>query len=179
MPQEVLEQYRRERDELIRAAEREDHLLSWAEQKRLFELYSERIDAHLDAGRGDCWLRQEGLAKLVAEALQFFDGERYALGAWVVMPNHVHAVVRPEGEHLLDEILRSWKGYTGRVANQALGRIGQSFWAREYYDHWIRDDAEHARFTAYIHDNPRKAGLCAVAAEWPWSSAHPRWGRRA
>ncbi|HMJ89024.1 MAG TPA: transposase [Candidatus Acidoferrum sp.] len=127
LPQNVLDQYRRERDELIKA-ERANHQLSRADEKRLFELYSDRIESFLDTSRGECWLRAPVLAELVSNALRFFDGQRYTLGTWVVMPNHVHVIVRPEGEHLLDEILQSWKGYTGREANKVLARTGQNFW---------------------------------------------------
>jgi len=91
------------------------------------------------------------------------------------MPNHVHVIVRPEGEHTLNKILQSWKGYTSREANKILNCTGQSFWDREYYDHVIRDDAEKARLTKYIHDNPIKAGLCERWEDWEWSSAHARW----
>jgi REP element-mobilizing transposase RayT len=103
--------------------------------------------------------------------LRFFDGQRYVLGPWVVMPNHVHVIVRPLGTQLLDEILRSWKGFTAREANRILNRTGQPFWAREYYDHVLRDDQERAALADYTADNPVKAGLCARWEDWPWSSA--------
>src|SRR5882762_4945489 len=99
LPQEVLADFQRERGELIRKAEREGHQLSWADQKRLYELYSERIESYLDAGRGERWLKESRVAEIVASALRFFVNQRYALGAWVVMPNHVHVLVRPLGEH--------------------------------------------------------------------------------
>jgi REP element-mobilizing transposase RayT len=175
LPRELLEKYRRERLELLDQAERAGHALSSSEQKRLFELYSERVERHLDAGCGDCWLKQKSIANLVAHALQFFDQERYELGPWIVMPNHVHAVVRPLGRHALDSILQSWKGFTAREANKVLERTGHHFWAREYYDYWLRDDEERKRVSAYIHHNPRKAGLCEMPEDWPWCSAHPRW----
>jgi REP element-mobilizing transposase RayT len=145
------------------------------ERQQALELYSAKIEAYLDAGRGECWLRDPRVADQVAEAFRFFHGQRYDLGPWVVMPNHVHVLVRPLGAHLLDGIVRSWKGFTARAANQLLGRTGEAFWAREFYDHLVRDDAERARLGDYIHDNPVKAGLCARWEDWPWSSAHPRW----
>ena len=173
LPQEVLHDFQRERNELIRKAEREGHQLAWSDRKRLFELYSERIESYLDIGRGDCWLKDVRVAEVVANALRFFVNSRYALGAWVVMPNHVH--VRPLGAHTLDSILKSWKGFSAREANKILGRTGESFWSHEYYDHWLRDEDEKARLTAYINDNPVKTRLCARPEDWCWSSAHPRW----
>ncbi len=138
----------------------------------MFELYSEKIEAYLDAGRGECWLKEPRIGEMVAGALQFFDGERYDLRSWVVMPNHVHVILRPLGVHLLDQIVKSWKGFTAREANKLLTRTGSGFWSREYYDHFIRDDAEYARLADYIHDNPVKAGLCRRWEDWRWSSAH-------
>jgi len=174
LPQEVLQQFQAERDALLSkiTSDRGDGQLSPEDQQRLFELFAEKIEAYLDAGRGDCWLKEERIADLVAAALPFFHGQRYELGPWVVMPNHVHVIVRPLGAQLLDEIVKSWKGFTGREANKLLQRTGQAFWAREYYDHLVRDDRARARLADYIHDNPVKAGLCARWEDWKWSSAY-------
>ena len=35
------------------------------------------------------------IAKLSPTRFDYFDGERYVLDAFVVMPNHVHALVKP------------------------------------------------------------------------------------
>ncbi len=51
-----------------------------------------RLEGLADAGHGACWLRREECARIVQDALLHFDGERYHLMAWVVMPNHVHAL---------------------------------------------------------------------------------------
>ena len=174
LPQEVLRRYQAEREALlakVRAAQNDGELSS-EDQQRLFDLYSEKIEAYLDAGRGECWLKEARIGEVVAGALRFFHGQRYDLGPWVVMPNHVHVIVRPLVPQLLDQIMKSWKGYTAREANKLLKRTGDSFWAREYYDHLVRDDEERARLADYIHDNPVKAGLCARWEDWKWSSAH-------
>lgn len=171
LPQTVLQQYQTEREELLRLAELQGRELNWHEQVRLLELYSEKIEAYLDAGYGECWLRNSQIARRLQDALRFFNCVRYDLSAWVVMPNHVHAIVRPIGIHVLHEIVKSWKGFTAREANKVLNGVGQTFWHGEYYDHVIRDDAEKHRLAHYIHDNPVKAGLCARPKDWRWSSA--------
>src|SRR5882672_4634220 len=51
-----------------------------------------RIDAYLDKGYGSCFLKNDAVAEIVQNALLHFDGQRYALHAWVVMPNHVHTL---------------------------------------------------------------------------------------
>jgi REP element-mobilizing transposase RayT len=133
--------------------------------------YFREIEDYLDKGAGEFALRRSDLAELVAGALAFFDGQRYRLDAWVVMPNHVHVVVWPMPDYSLSEILHSWKRFTSREANKVLGRTGDTFWQRESYDHWIRNDEEHARCCRYTVLNPVKAGLCAVPEDWRWSSA--------
>lgn len=172
LPREVLLQLKQERERILHEAELAKRPLTWQEQRELFNWYAERVDAYLDAGHGECWLRQPKVAALVAGALRHFDGQRYSLHAWVVMPNHVHAVVRPEPPHTLSEILKSWKGYTAVHANRLLGREGNSLWQSESYDHCCRDDEDRARCCAYTVMNPVKAGLCAQPEDWPWSSAH-------
>ena len=85
-----------------------------------------RLEVYLDAGYGECYLRRPAIATLVENALHHFDGERYHLLAWVVMPNHVHAVIKTNSVSL-DKILHSWKSFTALGANRHLGRQG-TFW---------------------------------------------------
>jgi REP element-mobilizing transposase RayT len=172
LPGEVLLRLKRERERIVREAEACKRPLTWREQQELFNWYSRHVDGYLDEGRGDCWLKQPEIARLVSGALTHFDGERYSLRAWVVMPNHVHVVVRPEPAHSLSDILKSWKGYTAVHANRLLGLVGASFWQSEAYDHCCRDDEERARCCDYVVRNPAVAGLCARPEDWPWSSAN-------
>jgi len=55
----------------------------------------ELVEMYLDLGLGHVWLRDSRVAELVENALLYFDGKRYLLHAWVVMPNHVHALFTP------------------------------------------------------------------------------------
>lgn len=138
--------------------------------KHVNPLDSDKIEAFLDSGYGECWLKRDDIGKLVANALCYFDGERYHLHAWVVMPNHVHAVLSPNGSHTLSSILHSWKSYTANEANCLLGRKGRTFWQRESYDHLVRDEEDFIRVCNYTLNNPVKTGLCQKAEEWPLSS---------
>jgi hypothetical protein len=52
-----------------------------------------KLEAYLDRGYGECHLRNPAIAAIVQENLLHFDGERYRVLAWCIMPNHVHAVV--------------------------------------------------------------------------------------
>jgi valyl-tRNA synthetase len=103
-------------------------------------------------------LKDEGAAKVVADALIHFDGERYDLGAWVVMPNHVHVVITPRGGHPVGDILHSWKSFTAHKINELLGRTGP-FWQHESYDHIVRNERALYKIQEYIDRNPDKAGI--------------------
>lgn len=129
----------------------------------------ERLESYLNAGYGQCYLAKPAIALLVENALLHFDAERYRLIAWVVMPNHVHALVELFEGHPLDKILHSWKSFTASKANDILKRQGP-FWFREYYDRYIRNELHFARAVEYIHNNPVVAGLVEKAEDWPFSS---------
>lgn len=134
---------------------------------------SAEVDTYLDAGHGRCLLRQAEIADLVERALLHFDGERYRLLAWVVMPNHVHVLVQPGVP--LAELLHTWKSFTGKAVNRLLGDAG-TVWQPDYFDRFIRDESHLAAATAYVENNPVKAGLCLKAEEWRWGSAYWRGG---
>jgi putative DNA methylase len=156
LPQTVLEEMARE-------------LAAYPETKRQTER-ERRIAAHLDAGHGACWLKDARVATLVENALLHFDGQRYRLLAWCVMPNHVHALVETKEGFPLSEVVHSWKSFTANEANKILGRIGD-FWQREYHDRFIRDDDHYRNAVFYIENNPVRAGLAKGAETWRYSSA--------
>jgi len=129
-----------------------------------------RIDDALDAGRGDAWLRDPRIAGLVEDALLHFDGQRYRLHAWVIMPNHVHAIITPLPGHSVSAVLHSWKSYTAKMANRLLGRSGE-FWQMDYFDRFIRDARHYEAAVRYVDENPVKAGLCTKKEQWVYGSA--------
>lgn len=132
-----------------------------------------RIEIYLDHGYGQCYLKNPDVAEVVQRSLLFFDGDRYKLLAWVIMPNHVHALMTPRQEHKLSRILHSLKSFTATEANKILGSRG-TFWQRESFDRYIRDAKHFASVVRYIESNPVKARLCERPQDWPYSSAHFR-----
>ncbi len=132
-----------------------------------------RIDAFLDAGHGECLLARPETAQIVEDALLHFDGERYRLIAWCVMPNHVHVLIETRAGHPLAEVIHSWKSFTAKEINKALGRSGE-IWQREYFDRYIRDDRHLQAAVNYIEENPVKAKLVTSAEDWRFSSAARR-----
>ncbi|MDA0768143.1 MAG: transposase [Verrucomicrobia bacterium] len=128
-----------------------------------------KIATYEDAGHGSCLLRIPEHAEVVQNALLHFDGTRYRLLEWAVMPNHVHVLVQPLNDRL-GRIIKSWKTYTARAINQATGTSG-TLWARDYHDRYIRDEEHLLNCRNYIRMNPVKAGLCTTPEAWPFSSA--------
>ena len=105
------------------------------------------------------------MARIVDDALRFFDGSRYLLHAWTIMPNHVHVAFRLDSTFTLHQVSQGWKGYTAREANKILRRSG-AFWQEESYDSLLHDQRELDRVIEYIVRNPVKAGL----QDWPWTT---------
>jgi len=127
------------------------------------------LQEYLDRGLGqEVWLRNPDVATAVQNALLFFDGSRYELHAWVIMPNHVHVLITP-GDNL-DAIVGSWKAYTAVRANRILKREGR-FWQKECFDRFIRNERQFINTINYIHLNPVTAGLCDDPEDWRFSSA--------
>ena len=131
-----------------------------------------KLEAWLDRGMGECWLRQPRVATLVEKALRQFDGVHYRLQAWVLMPNHVHVVVDVR-DTPLSQWVKRWKGGTAREINLVLGRRG-AFWQADYFDTKIRDAAHLAQAIRYVERNTTKAKLASDPRDWPWSSARLR-----
>ncbi len=110
------------------------------------------------------------------DAWRFFDGKRYDLVAYVVMPNHVHLMIKTHEGFPLSKVVHSWKSFTAHEINKHFKKSGRDaqVWQTEYFDRFIRDERHFDQAVDYIHENPVKAGLCRYAREWPWSSAGKR-----
>ena len=159
VPTDVLAGWRTE----LKLSDQED-----ADDPRSAEL-RKRIERYADQGHGACWLRDERIAAIVQNALLRFDGERYRLLAWVVMPNHVHALIETLPEFPLSDVVQSWKSFTAKKANRVLKRTGR-FWMEDYFDRYVRDEIHLSATASYIERNPVSAGLVRHAHEWKWSS---------
>ena len=124
---------------------------------------TKEIDTWLDSGHGAAHLRQPAIAEIVANTLKYFDGDRYRLHAWCVMPNHVHVIVEPLGDNPLSKIIHSWKSFTANSINRRLGLSG-ALWQADAYNHIIRTQEEYEYQVRYVWHNPDKANI----PDWPW-----------
>ncbi len=119
---------------------------------------SERWEANLDACYGACELRRPECAKIVADCLRHFDGERYRLADFVVMPNHVHVLAAFPNEEAMLKQCDSWKHFTAVQLNKSLSKKGR-FWQVDGFDHLVRGPEQFLYLREYVADNPRRASL--------------------
>ena len=88
----------------------------------------------MDQCHGSSLLRQPSIRRIVTDALLFFENERSTLHGFVLMPNHVHLAARALGDWQIEDVLKSWKGFTSREINKLTGQKGQ-LWQE---DNWNR-----------------------------------------
>lgn len=152
------------------------------------------------ADRGSDLLVRE--VALLRAAVRLTRAERpFAIVAWVVLPDHLHAVwTLPEGDA---DYSTRWGAIKARFTRSVKGRVGfhptdpggegaamvgwnptlrrtaskvrkgdAGIWQRRFWDHHIRNDEDLAACVRYCHINPVKHGLADRPEDWPWSSVH-------
>ncbi len=167
MPAAVLAQWRADRCSWLRARGIDPNRSNWqaqlaglqpAIQNEFHREFSERWHNALDAGHGACVLQRPELAQLVADSLKHFDGDRYLLFDFVVMPNHVHVLAAFREESAMLAQCESWKHYMATKINRVLGRKGR-FWEQDCFDHLVRTEVQFLWLRRYIAENPSRARL--------------------
>jgi REP element-mobilizing transposase RayT len=161
IPQEKLTQWEAERKQWLAT-----HPQPWDETAiaEYSKLFSERRQQWLDNGYGSCLLKLPDVAEIVRSALLHFDGQRYLLDEFVLMPNHVHIIVKLLPGHDLSSVLHSWKSFTAKEINKAIKGTG-TIWQDESYDHIVRSDSQLKFYRKYIRENPAKAGLKQIKSQ--------------
>ncbi|MBC8206999.1 MAG: primosomal protein N' [Kiritimatiellales bacterium] len=147
-----LEENPRPTDEENVDAPPSSRLTEW--QKEYRSRFTEKFEQWLDAGEGSCLLKQPELREALVEIFQKKNGQKYWLEGYVVMPNHIHALLTPIGEHRLSAIVQSWKSISTRRINELRGGKG-SVWQKESFDHIVRNAESLLKFQQHIEDNPK------------------------
>jgi|AntRauTorckE5430_2_1112549.scaffolds.fasta_scaffold03017_3 REP element-mobilizing transposase RayT len=151
-------------------------------KKRQFVKYEKALDKN---PIGKCILNQPKVAEIVAQKLKQYDDKYYSLIAYCIMPNHVHFLANFERQLLdknkfqlnheelnykqLSKIMQYIKGGSAREINLHLNNTGNSVWAKDSYDHFIRNDKEFKNVINYILKNPVKAGFVESTDDWKYS----------
>ena len=126
-----------------------------AQQTEYRKLITTKIENLLDSGHGICLLGDPRCRNLLDEVIHNGDGLKYQLGSYVIMPNHVHAILQLANDCPLHEIIKAWKSFSTRKINKHTSRQGE-LWMEEYFDHAIRDIHHLQRFIKYIQENPAR-----------------------
>jgi REP element-mobilizing transposase RayT len=157
MPQEKLREWQTRRDAWLAAhglqKPTDIHQLPEDQQHEFHATFTKDWHQWLDSGYGECQLRRPEVRDILIRRLL----AESSLDAWVIMPNHLHALFAPEHQTLGD-VLQSWKGGSAFEINRLLGRSGP-LWQKEPYDHIVRSEAQFHHYRRYIAENPIKAGL--------------------
>jgi putative transposase len=167
IPRSILNRWHADREVWLRKHEIDPRNPDWKScffeletglQGEFVRMFSNRWHQHLDRCHGECVLRQPALSQIVADSLQKFDGDRYELTDFVVMPNHIHLIAAfADVEGMLAQC-ESWKQYTARQINRQLEQSG-TFWQQDGFDHLIRSEEQFHSFHKYIAENGAKAKL--------------------
>lgn len=129
------------------------------------------IEEELHRWHGDCWLRDDEVARTVVAALQSGHGRKYTLRAWSLLPNHLQAVFSVADGVDAGSVLREWRNYTTRQFNLLAGRDAEELWEKMPYLKACMDDAEVVKRVRNVEFRPVNAGLCRRPRDWKWSSA--------
>jgi len=131
----------------------------WSEETDLefHQRFSAKIDAWMDRGHGECWLRRAELRGRVLDALLQGHEQSYRMRIFVIMPNHVHLIVSLQ-DVPLSTAVKQWKGSSATAINGLLGRSGP-LWQKDYFDRLIRGPIHLGNAVRYIQRNPPKAHL--------------------
>jgi putative transposase len=114
--------------------------------------------------------QRDAAADLFVEVLLHYRSQgRYLLHEFVVMPDHVHALITPSYEISLEKAVQFIKGgFSFRL------KSNMPVWEASFTNHRVRNEEDFERHREYIRMNPVRAGLVRSPEDYPHSSATAR-----
>ena len=155
LPQSKLQEYMSRKAEWLNA-----HPKPWSlsDQDEYDNVFGAAIDKWIDAGHGECLLKDQQARDALEDVMMLSDGQRYDIYAFVIMPNHVHVLMAPMAGNAVQDIVRAWKSASSHRINKLLNRKG-TVWERDSFDHMVRNAEDFNAKLQYIADNPRGMSL--------------------
>ena len=102
----------------------------------------------------------------------------FTMLAYVILPDHFHLLIRPNGENNFSQIMHSIKmSYTLSLKRLLKEDTPLQFWQKRFWDHVIRNENDLENHIHYIHFNPIKHGYVPDPGDWKNSSFH-EWQQR-
>jgi putative transposase len=131
----------------------------WVQDGALFH-----VRLRLDLNKDQRALTEPRLAQHILYSANFYQAQqRWYITIFLVMPDHVHAIISFARDQVMNRIVGDWKHF-----HRHQNKVG---WQEGFFDHRLRDDERGEQLEAklnYIRRNPVAAGLCAAPEEWPW-----------
>jgi putative transposase len=131
----------------------------WVEPGAIFH-----VRIALDREKEQKALTNPALAREILNSAKFYEAKlRWHITLFLLMPDHLHAMLSFARDQSMSEVIRDWKRFHARTNHVV--------WQEGYFDHRLRADEHGAQLQTkmnYIRQNPVAAGLCASAQEWPW-----------
>jgi len=123
------------------------------------------LEKFLDAGHGGCVLQEPLAAKTIVEEFEALSEWHVDVPHFTIMPNHWHALLVPRRDaiHGLGAVMKRLKGRSATRIRDVVGGRG-AVWQREWFDRWMRSDAEWEKCVAYVRNNPESGPRARMAA---------------
>ncbi|MEY4903412.1 MAG: hypothetical protein RLZZ292_1227 [Bacteroidota bacterium] len=189
MPQAIVNMLNAQKEANVKIIKAEKDEKMQQQLIREHKLHFKHFEQYLDNAPAESpmWLREQKIVDIVKQGFEKqVEKQLYDMIAYCIMPNHVHALmdfsvqVRNANEEdffltqyvQLEKVLKDLKGSTARYANLALERSG-SFWHKDSYNHYVRNDAEYYNIIRYILQNPVKAKLVEKWEAWSNTYLNP------
>lgn len=164
-----------------------------SDHRKTRRIYDRNGEAHFitfSCFRRKPLLSKERSCQWMVEAISLSRSKHpFDLWAWVIMPEHIHLVLRPHADVRISSILITMKQSISRRAmlwlkehnpafladlrdQQPNGKSSYRFWQRGGgYDRNLRSTRDVHEKIRYVHENPVRRGLVVTPLEWKWSSA--------
>jgi putative transposase len=114
------------------------------------ETYALTIVTHQ---RRSIFQRMENAQLMIHTLFRYRDQDRFALHAFVVMPDHIHVMITPAEDHATSRCVQLIKGgFSFSIREQFKGEV----WNPGHHEHRVRDAADFEAQRQYIANNPSR-----------------------
>ena len=127
----------------------------------------------------------KNIRKLIKSLKQVKNKYNFELIGFIILPDHIHALIHPNNIKEYPQIISSFKAYFSRMIDNAEIETAKKYltksnilkrekgiWQRRYWEHTIKDEDEFNAYLDYIHYNPVKHNLVNSVKNWRFSSFH-------
>lgn len=113
------------------------------------------------AERGCNQLCLPTVGRALLDAVRFYhERQDWFVRLFLLMPDHVQALIAPAQEKSLGRLLSDWKGF-------AATQPGVS-WQKSFFDHRLRSHESWGEKASHVRQNPVRAGLISEGEKWPY-----------